>query len=69
MKNQIKKIASVYFNLTLIPVIVMSILTNLGWYALGRSASQSDTIYSFAFFLVIMTIEDIIRVVVKLVKK
>lgn len=69
MKNAFKKIVSVYYELTVIPAIVLSILTNLGWLALGRAITQSDTIFSFAFFLFIMTIEDVIRLVIKRVKK
>lgn len=64
-----KKILNAYYELTVIPAIVLTCLTNLGWIAIGRALSQSDTFYTFLFFLVIMTAEDLFRAIMSRVRK
>lgn len=64
-----KKIINSYYELTVIPSIVLGAITNLGWYILGRDITPSDTIFAFGFFLVLMTVEDIAKAMVKRIKK
>ncbi len=63
-----------YYELTVIPTIVLGCLTNLGWYAI-RFATEGlayitvgEFVFAFLFFLVMMTFEDLVKAFVERLK-
>ena len=60
-----KKLLKSYYELTVIPAIVLGCLTSLGWYGINwfqtgfAYVTPGETIFAFLFFLGVMTIEDL----------
>ena len=60
-----KKLLKAYYELTIIPSIVLGCMTALGWYGIHWLAegvpyvTPGETIFAFLFFLSLMTIEDV----------
>jgi hypothetical protein len=65
MKNLLKK----YYELTVIPSIVLGCITTLGWYGFHWAnegivyVTSGEVIFAFLFFLILMTIEDVFKIV------
>ncbi len=60
-----KQILNAYYELTVIPAIVMGCLTNIGWYGIHFAMegvayiTTGEFIFAFVFFLSLMTLEDL----------
>ena len=65
-----KKLLKSYYELTIIPAIVLGCLTTLGWYAINylqtgfAYVTPNELIFAFLFFLGVMTVEDIFKAIV-----
>lgn len=65
-----KKLLKSYYELTVIPSIVLGCLTSLGWYVINyiqtgyAYATSGEVIGAFLFFLAVMTVEDIYKGIV-----
>lgn len=71
MKNIFKSLISflpTYYELTIIPSIVLGCLLNLIWCVIGYIPTTDAAIFPFVFIFVLMTIEDVIRATVKYIK-
>ena len=61
-----------YYELTVIPSIVLGCMTTLGWYVIHylqcgfAYATPGEAIFAFLFFLGIMTVEDVYKYVTAL---
>ena len=64
-----KKWIQSYYELTIIPSIVLGCITVLGWYGIHQAtegvayATLGEIIFAFSFFLILMTMEDIFKLV------
>ena len=62
-----KKLLKSYYELTVIPAIVLGCITSLGWYVIHLMqvgfayVTPDEVIFAFLFFLGVMTIEDIFK--------
>jgi len=60
-----KKLLNAYYELTVIPSIVLGCITTLGWYGIHylqcgfAYATPTEAVFAFLFFLGIMTAEDV----------
>jgi len=56
-----------YYELTVIPAIVLGCIANLGWYAFNFAftgvafVTHNEFFFAFVFFLVLMTLEDLVK--------
>ena len=63
-----------YYELTVIPAIVLGCLTNLGWYAIHFATegiayvTAGEFVFAFLFFIVLMTLEDLVKAFVERIK-
>ncbi len=71
---RIKELFSSYYELTVIPAIVLGCLTNIGWYAIHFASegfgyiTAGEFTFAFIFFLVMMTLEDLVKAFIEHVK-
>ena len=62
-----KRVLNAWYELTVIPAIVLGCLTALGWYFINwlqhgvPYTTVGDAIGAFLFFLMVMTVEDIYK--------
>lgn len=62
-----KKLLKSYYELTVIPSIVLGCLTTLGWYVINWFQTSliyvtpTEVVFAFLFFLSVMTVEDIFK--------
>jgi hypothetical protein len=62
---------SSYYELTIIPGIVLGCLTNLGWYAIHFATegiayvTAGEFVFAFLFFIVLMTLEDLVKTILE----
>jgi len=70
----IKELFSSFYELTVIPAIVWGCITNLGWYGIhlvteGTAyVTKGEFVFAFVFFLVLMTLEDLVKAFIEHVK-
>ena len=63
-----------YYELTVIPAIVLGCLTNLGWYAIHLATegiayvTAGEFVFAFLFFIVLMTLEDLVKAFIERIK-
>ncbi len=63
-----------YYELTIIPSIVLGCLTNLGWYGIHFATlgivyvTPIEFVFAFLLFIIPMTIEDLVKVFIEHVK-
>lgn len=65
--DNVKKLLKSYYELTVIPSIVLGCLTSLGWYGINwlqtgfAYVTSGEIAFAFFFFLGVMTAEDIFK--------